>query len=418
MLHENKALGETLTYSYDAAGNRTTVVTPHGTTTYTYDDLSRLATAVDAAGTTTYGYDAIGNHCGLHGLSGTGVTATYSYDTLNRLVKVTNSGPGGLISSYAYTLGPAGNRVQVVEAGPATTGRTVNYTFDPVYRLTQERIAQSPDPVATIAYSYDAVGNRTLMDRSGVLTTYTYDTSDRLQAEASSAGTITSTYDDNGNVTVRGNGSSNTLYAYDAENRLVGVTNPGGAVTYVYDADGMRTSSTAGGTTTAFLVDKGRPPTSCGCKTDTGQSLPQVLAETAGANVVTYTYGHALIHQTRTGGGTSFYLTDGQLSTRQLTDGAAAVTDTYTFDAFGVTLASTGSTPNVYLFTGEQLDPNSGFYYLRARYYNQASGRFLTTDPEEGDIFDPVSLHRYLYANANPVDNRDPSGRLSLMDIT
>jgi RHS repeat-associated protein len=86
------------------------------------------------------------------------------------------------------------------------------------------------------------------------------------------------------------------------------------------------------------------------------------------------------------------------------------VTDTYTYDAFGVLLASTGATPNVYLYTGEQLDPNVGFYYLRARYYDAAIGRFITIDPRQGNIFEPVSLHRYLYGGANPVNNRDPSG--------
>jgi RHS repeat-associated protein len=95
---------------------------------------------------------------------------------------------------------------------------------------------------------------------------------------------------------------------------------------------------------------------------------------------------------------------------------AGVVSDTYTYDAFGVLLTSNGTTTNVYLYTGEQLDANVGFYYLRARYYAQAQGRFMTTDPEDGNIFDPVSLHRYLYANADPVDNRDPLGRLTLAE--
>jgi RHS repeat-associated protein len=109
--------------------------------------------------------------------------------------------------------------------------------------------------------------------------------------------------------------------------------------------------------------------------------------------------------------GTRFYQYDGQLSTRQLTDTAGGATDTYTYDAFGVLLAFSGTTPNVYLYGGEQLDPNIGFYYLRARYYAQALGRFITTDPERGSIFDPASLHRYLYANANPITFGDPSGK-------
>ena len=74
-------------------------------------------------------------------------------------------------------------------------------------------------------------------------------------------------------------------------------------------------------------------------------------------------------------------------------------------------LASTGSTPNAYLYTGAQLDPNVGFYYLRARYYDPQRGRFFASDPEEGNIYEPMSLHRYLYANANPITFYDPSGR-------
>jgi RHS repeat-associated protein len=110
------------------------------------------------------------------------------------------------------------------------------------------------------------------------------------------------------------------------------------------------------------------------------------------------------------GSGASYYLTDGQLSIRHLAYTAGAVTDTYVFDAFCVLLASTGSTPNVYLYAGEQFDPNVGFYYLRARYYQQSTGRSLT-DPELGSVFEPASLHRYLYAHGDPVSFRDPTGR-------
>ena len=136
-----------------------------------------------------------------------------------------------------------------------------------------------------------------------------------------------------------------------------------------------------------------------------------MLVEKEGVVVVTYTHGHDLISQTRPGTGTRFYEYDGQLSTRHLTDTSGAVTDAYTFDAFGVMLASVGTTANAYLYAGEQLDPNVGFYYLRARYYDPSVGRFTSTDPEQGSVFDPVSLHRYLYANADPVNNGDPSGR-------
>jgi RHS repeat-associated protein len=146
---------------------------------------------------------------------------------------------------------------------------------------------------------------------------------------------------------------------------------------------------------------------------DKNRDFAQVLEERdpSGTIVnVAYIYGDDLISQERTGGALSFYAYDGQLSTRQLTDAAANITDSYTYDAFGVLLAQTGSTPNNYLYTGEQLDPNLGFYYLRARYLNQVVGRFLTLDPIGGVDEDPPSLHEYLYTAHSPTNYRDPSG--------
>ncbi|MHC5058237.1 MAG: RHS repeat-associated core domain-containing protein [Planctomycetota bacterium] len=106
-------------------------------------------------------------------------------------------------------------------------------------------------------------------------------------------------------------------------------------------------------------------------------------------------------------------------STRALTDAAGIATDTYIYEAFGDIVSQTGSTPNSYMFTGEQYDPNVGFYYLRARYYNPSVGRFHTVDPWQGSIYDPVSLHRYLYAHADPVNLWDPSGKVvTLLELT
>jgi len=93
------------------------------------------------------------------------------------------------------------------------------------------------------------------------------------------------------------------------------------------------------------------------------------------------------------------------------------VTDTYLFDAFGNLLSKTGTTENDFLYSGEQYDINTGFYYLRARYMNPSTGTFTSPDAYAGTIFDPVSLHKYLYANANPVMNRDPNGYYTLTEM-
>ena len=86
-------------------------------------------------------------------------------------------------------------------------------------------------------------------------------------------------------------------------------------------------------------------------------------------------------------------------------------TVTYEYDGFGNKINSTGTTPNNFLYRGEAYDSDLGLYYLRARYYNPLTGRFMSRDPEDGKIKDPRTLHKYLYAGGDPVNRIDPRGR-------
>jgi RHS repeat-associated protein len=110
------------------------------------------------------------------------------------------------------------------------------------------------------------------------------------------------------------------------------------------------------------------------------------------------------------GGSTNWYGYDGGGSVRLLADATGSVTDTYTYDAFGMLIGSTGSTANAYLCRGEQWDSDVSLYYLRARWYAPTLGRFLTADSYEGEEDDPISLNAYGYAGGDPVGFDDPSG--------
>lgn len=112
-----------------------------------------------------------------------------------------------------------------------------------------------------------------------------------------------------------------------------------------------------------------------------------------------------------------FHHTDGLGSTRALTDVVGLVTDRYTYDAFGVLLEHQGTFGNAFQFAGEQRDSSTGLDYLRARYYDASLGRFVSADPFAGSMADPMSLHNYQYAHANPVRYTDPSGYMSWAEV-
>jgi RHS repeat-associated protein len=112
---------------------------------------------------------------------------------------------------------------------------------------------------------------------------------------------------------------------------------------------------------------------------------------------------------------TSFFEYDGHGSVRFLTDASGNVTDSFDYDAFGNLINQVGITPNLYLFAGEQYDPDLGLYYNRARYLNVGTGRFWTMDFFEGDSSEPTSLHKYLYASGDPVNKIDPTGNFDTL---
>jgi RHS repeat-associated protein len=149
---------------------------------------------------------------------------------------------------------------------------------------------------------------------------------------------------------------------------------------------------------------------------DTAGSLSHVVAETNASGVlqVHYVRGGDLLSLMRpdgSGGWNSrFYHSDHIGSIRRLTDEVGAITDGYTYTAFGELLAHSGTDPQPYAFTGEPYDPNLGFQYHRARWMAPRLGRFVGVDPFRGRSAVPLSLHRYLYAALNPVALVDPSG--------
>ncbi|MBA7510736.1 hypothetical protein ES705_02723 [subsurface metagenome] len=400
--------GNFIEYDYDPAGNRTDLIihlpSPILHLHYAYDKLNRLVKVTDSEGQiTTYEYDNVGNRKKINYPNNT--FTEYTYDNLQRLRSLENKKIGNiLLSSYEYELGPTGIRNRIIE-NDGTSVDTLDYDYDEVYRLLEEQ--RSGTHAYEIGYEYDAVGNRLKKFFDNDTTIYEYDERDQLLNEVLNNDTTFYDYDLNGNTTQKSSNETTTDYTYDFENRLLQADSSGSLLAkYNYDPDGNKISLITPADTTHFLIDPNQP-------------LPQVLAEhnNAGALLVAYLHGDDLISQSRNGV-KNYYHYDGLGSTRLLTDVSASITNRYIYYAFGEILYALTPVPNAYMFTGEQFDPNLGFYYLRARLYNPAIGRFLTTDPFQGSIYDPMSLHKYLYCNANPINHTDPSGRISPYTLT
>lgn len=391
--------GEYVEYTYDDSCRLTSVKTAYGTTSYGYDKLDRLIRVVDRNGyATVYEYDENGNRSAVRYANG--IVITYKYDEVNRLIsEKALDKQGGLVAQYEYTLGAAGERTNVKELD-----RTVEYTYDALYRLTGEKITTADGTVTEYTYAYDNVSNRILKTENGANTTYTYNAINQLVKENDTV----YKYDDAGNLVSTTSSGKSAAYTYNAENKLIRATvNEAGKTVveeYTYDYAGNRTSKTTGTETVKYLNDN--------------SILTNVLAEidANGNELCYYTIGTDLISQERSGK-TSLYLYDGHGSVRGLVDQNAKVTDTYNYDAFGNLIDKTGTTVNNYLYCGEQFDSATGLYYLRARYMNPTTGTFISMDTYQGSIFEPATLHKYLYANANPVTYCDPSGYSAENDI-
>jgi RHS repeat-associated protein len=176
-------------------------------------------------------------------------------------------------------------------------------------------------------------------------------------------------------------------YAYDSANRLASISG-GQSATYGYNGLGDRLSQNGVNYTL-----------------DLNTGLTQVLSD--GTN--TYLYGAGRIAQVNTT--TEYFLGDALGSVRQLTDAGGVVTYANTYDPYGVTTQTFGASQTSFGFTGEYSDSYIKLIYLRSRLYDPLTGRFTTKDSWQGDYNRPLSLNRWNYVRANPINYVDPTGQ-------
>ncbi|MBL9169629.1 MAG: RHS repeat-associated core domain-containing protein [Verrucomicrobiales bacterium] len=200
----------------------------------------------------------------------------------------------------------------------------------------------------------------------------------------------------------------------------------GERISFVYDADGQRVAAhripseeptaSAGLGEVRFLIDPLAP-----------NGFPQVVAQLGNDQLVTIPFLHGLgpIWEGGYGGQMEaeahYLILDGSSSVRISAPESYAtmlplIRIQTSYDSFGIEIES-GSYSS-HRFRGEKFDPTIGMLHLRSRDYVVSSGRFTTMDSFEGHADRPNSLHKYTYAEGDPINRVDPSGHESLVGVS
>jgi RHS repeat-associated protein len=387
----------TLTMGYDDVGNPTSRTYSDGTTlNAVYDANGRLINADGIANT----YDANGRNINSNGIATSydangriaamtltaGKAVTYAYDANDQLLSVTDWAGG--ITTFTYD---AAGRLTAITR-PNDINRTNSYDNDS--RLTDI----TEGSAASINLTRDAGGRILTAVRTAPQVASANGQTDINNTFDAASQVATHTYDAMGRITTAGTSS----FTWNLASRLTSYTKAGITTTATYDGAGFRLSRTIGSTTNNFIW---------------GYALlvPSIMIEKQGETDFRYYIrmpgGELLYSINASTDARSFYHFDEMGNTIFVSNDAGVPIGSYAYTPYGKITSSAGELENPFTWQGEfgVMDEGDGLYYIRARYYDAASGRFISRDPIERDK--PRSINPYQYVFGNPLKYSDVSGR-------
>ncbi|MBK9218395.1 MAG: Ig-like domain repeat protein [Uliginosibacterium sp.] len=276
----------------------------------------------------------------------------------------------------------ASRLVQQDDVPTAGATESRRFGYDRLDRLLSQDVDASPSATNTqqFRYSWDLAGNRSTYsykDGTGSWT-YTHSTpssSNRLDSVTGSTGKLSYTYDEAGNP----KGDGDKTYTWRASGWLDSLTRNGLTTRYAYNGFAQRVAKLSGST----------PNTSADTRLYTYDEAGHLLGE--------YTASGQLIQEHVWLGDTPIALIDAQgvklvfadqLDTpRRITDTTGKALWKWNGEAFGLTLPNEDAdgdgkalTYNL-RFPGQVFDKESALHYNWHRYYDPATGRYISSDP-------------------------------------
>ncbi|HEV2342780.1 MAG TPA: Ig-like domain-containing protein [Actinocrinis sp.] len=394
----------TVTHAVDPAGLITATGTPAGHTTYAYDGNGRLSAVTDpSGGTFVDNYDSAGRLTSALRPNGTLDSTTYN-DADQATALTTTNRAGTTLAAATDTIDPATGQITAM----ADLDGTNTFTYNP-----DGTLATAAHPAASAlpneSYTYDAAGNRL----TGPGGTSTYDAANRLLSD----GANTYTWNGEGDVATKTDTASHatTTYAWDADNRLVGTSlSTGGGTTEKYDPFGRLVSETSGAQTTTYLWD-GETLVQQSTKTTSPVSttVTNFVADPASGDPAQppTTTLEAITATSATGTSTAYPMYNLHGDTTGTTTPQGTLSSPLTeFTAFGQpNVTSAANAAGLAAFDGYHPSA-TGQDASNARYYDPATGRFLSPDPKP-------ARNAYGYTANDPVNHWDPTGAEELIEV-
>jgi RHS repeat-associated protein len=428
---------------YDAGGRPTTVTQPGESIALTYTSAGQLETATSTTGpdlsltwqgarltqqawttgSTETVFDGAGRVTSETVNGGDAVARAYDLDgalisagpvTLARgasHAEVETITVGGLVETREHDV--HGRLSRQVLAFNATPIMTLEYVRDDAGRVVEEIETQGA-PV-TRAFAYDAAGRLSSTTAAGFTTTLGYDARDNRTSTDDGVVTVTATFDAQDRPLTLGAASythdtrgdrltrtdtATTSYVHDALGRLAQVTLPGGSVVdYAVDPLGRRVEKRVDAAHVAGWV-YGRE----------GSIVAELDAAGAVRSRFIYASAEDVPDAVLLGGETFRVFTDQRGSVRLVVNAATGgVAQSLRYDAFGNILEDTAIGLQPFGFAGGHYDPDTALVRFGARDYDPELGRWVTRDPS---LFTSIAPNLYAYAQGDPVNHRDPSGRV------
>ncbi|MCE3261520.1 MAG: repeat protein [Pseudoduganella sp.] len=399
--------GKKLAYTLDQYSRKVGMVDVSGAaSSYTYTQQNQLATVKNAQDTLTYAYykDTSKNTILGAPMSVTlanNYTETFQYDAHDRKnATQKRSSTGQVILDESCVLNAlnqvASSTMTSALSSDASLNRQRSCTYDAFKQLTSDSVKSSSGAaISDDSYQYDGNANVLVKTSNGVATRFTYNSIDQLVAYTVGSGQAqTQQYDTNGRLVVDGDGNG---YRYDLRGKLLNVEGASNTRYGYYPNELLATRSGQAATVQMYY-----------------DNTQQVLNAYQNGAAMQFLLVGSKRYAAYSAGSAPYYYGASQRQDTVLGLSApnasgASLVGSASYQAYGAeTDVHLGlDARNNFSWNQEYKDPDNLLVYLRARYYDPKTMRFLSRDSTRLD-------NRYAFGNGDPINNIDPTGNDAL----